>query len=109
MSPLTSHLPARTSLVVVFDTAHSYPVTARVGPFNASYVKLFFDYLNSLAPNYPFKVLPYAYFGEINDLISNYFYATTADPIQCEPENENTTAFQCAAYLLSGGVVDATP
>ncbi len=105
---LTFKPPVRTSLVVVFDTAHTYPVTAGMGPFNASYIDGFFDYLQNLAPSYQYKTLPYSYYGQVHDLITNSMYVTTADPIQCQSDDEDA-GNTCAAYLLSGGVAGATP
>ncbi|KAK0649223.1 hypothetical protein B0T16DRAFT_326601 [Cercophora newfieldiana] len=98
----------RTSLVVVFDTAHSYEVTAGFGPFNASYIDPFFDRLASLAPGYPFSTLPYSFYGPVHDLITNPFYTTTVEPTQCQALEDDGSS-QCAAYLLSGGVAQLAP
>ena len=94
--------------MVVYDTAHSYPVTAGVGPFNASYISPFFNYLSDLAPDYQFKVLPYSYYGGVHNLITNPFYTTTTEPVLCQPDGHDDTG-HCASYLLSGGVVGTTP
>jgi len=93
---------------VVFDTTHSYAVTAGVGPFNASLVAPFFEDLRDLAPGYQFNTLPYSYYGLVNDLITNPFYTTTAEPVQCQAAKEDG-ADDCAAYLMSGGVMMTTP
>ncbi|KAK1750897.1 hypothetical protein QBC47DRAFT_88788 [Echria macrotheca] len=98
----------RTSLVTVFDTASTYRATAGVGPFNASYIAPFFEGLKARSPGYQFNVLPYSYYGPVHDLVTNSFFTTTADPIACQPGEQDHTA-GCAAYLLSGGVVGATP
>ena len=100
--------PVRTSLIVVFDTVHSDTVTAGVGPFNASYVAPFFESLKALEPGYPFNILPYSYTGQVHDLITNPFYTTTTDPIECQNNGQDSVA-QCAAYLLSGGIVNMVP
>jgi len=94
----------RTSLVTEFDTAISYDVTAGVGPFNESYVSSFFEDLNSTAPDYPFSILPYSYYGMVNNLITNSAISTVVDSITCRDEDAD-----CAAYLLSGGVWETAP
>jgi hypothetical protein len=93
--------------VTVFDTAHTYDVTAGVGPFNGSYVQPFFDYLVKLSPGYPFKVMPYSYSNLVNDLVTNPLYSTTTSPIQCTSAGDRST--DCASFLFSGGVVGTTP
>lgn len=95
-------------MIVVFDTVHSNTVTAGVGPFNASYITPFFDNLKALSPGYPFNILPYSYTGQVHDLITNPFYTTTTDPIECQNNGQDSVA-QCAAYLLSGGIVNMVP
>ncbi|KAK4445907.1 hypothetical protein QBC34DRAFT_306007 [Podospora aff. communis PSN243] len=99
----------RTSLVVVFDTTHSYPVTAGVGPFNASYVAPFFQALRDLAPSYEFNTLPYSYYGPVHDLVVNPYYTTTTEPVDCQAAVKDDGADVCAAYILSGGLVLTTP
>jgi hypothetical protein len=90
--------------VTVFDTAESYNVTAGVGPFNASYIPGFLETLNSTAPEYPFSILPYTYYGMINNLISNPIISSAADTTACLDDEED-----CASYLLSGGVWQTAP
>ncbi|KAK0611883.1 hypothetical protein B0T14DRAFT_595249 [Immersiella caudata] len=101
----------RTSLVVVFDTTHSYPVTAGVGPFNASYVAPFFQRFRDLAPTASarFSTLPYSYYGPVHDLVVNPYYTTTTEPVKCQAVVKEDGADVCAAYILSGGLVLTTP
>ena len=95
---------------MVFDTAYTYDVTAGTGPFNASYVDSFFTDLAALEKNYTYAVLPYSYYGPANDLITNPFYTTTTTPLGCEvAAAERDSAADCAAYLVSGGVVGLAP
>ena len=97
-----SHFLVRTSFITVYDTAVSYNVTAGVGPFNGSLVRPFLSYVSSLSPEYPFKVIPYSYYAVVYNLVANSMFSTVAAPLGCHGE-------RCAAYLLSGGVIMATP
>ncbi|KAH6687226.1 hypothetical protein F5X68DRAFT_9182 [Plectosphaerella plurivora] len=87
----------QTSTVVVYDTAHTYDVTAGVGPFNASLVAGFMDYMNATSAGYNFRVLPYTYYSVVNNLITNPIYSSVAAPIDCDGS-------ECTSYIFSGGI-----
>jgi hypothetical protein len=87
----------QTSTVVVYDTAHTYDVTAGVGPFNASLVQGYMDFLNATPVGYDYRVLPYTYSSVVSNLVTNPIYSSVAAPIACSgPE--------CTSYILSGGI-----
>lgn len=97
----TQH-PVKTTRITVYDTLLTYNVTAGVGPFNASYVQPYFDYLKALSPDYEYEVLPYSSYAIAYDLVTNPTYATESLPISCQDG-------ECDSYLLSGGVLMTTP
>lgn len=84
-------------MVVVYDTAHSYNVTAGVGQFNASLVDRFMDSINISASGYEHKVLPYSYYGAVHNLVANPVFSNVAEPVICRSE-------ACLSYILSGGI-----
>jgi len=81
---------------------HTYNITAGVGAFDGKLVHPYLEYLASLSPEYPFQVLPYTYYAAVYNLVANSMFSTVAEPIDCQGE-------WCVAYLLSGGVIMATP
>ncbi|KAK4445350.1 hypothetical protein QBC34DRAFT_441760 [Podospora aff. communis PSN243] len=94
-----------TTIITVYDTAHSYNATAGVGPFNASLVEPFIKQLNSMSPpDYPYQVLPYSIYAVVYNLMANPWYSTVVDPIAC-PDPSN----RCESYLLSGGTLLMEP
>lgn len=93
----------------MYDTGHTYPVSAGIGPFNASLVEPFMQRLKALAPSYKYSTLPYSYYGVVQDLVINPFYSTAAQPLYCEARSHQDGADDCAAYLFSGGTVLSTP
>lgn len=89
--------------MAVYDAILTYNVTAGVGPINGSYVVVpFMEHLQSLAPEYPYQVLPYNYFAAAYNLVTTPMYTTLAEPISCNGSD-------CFAYLLSGGLEMVTP
>lgn len=91
-----------TSLITVYDTAHTYSVTAGVGPFNGSLVQPFRDFLHSLAPTYPYETLPYSYFAAAYTLVVNPLVSVVAETHEC---SDNL----CVSYILSGGLEMVVP
>ncbi|KAI9158772.1 hypothetical protein HJFPF1_06770 [Paramyrothecium foliicola] len=91
-----------TSLITVYDTSHSYEVTAGVGAFNGSLVEPFKEFLHSLAPKYTYETLPYTYFAAAYTLVVNPLISTVSQPVNCQPDD-------CASYLLSGGLMMVAP
>lgn len=94
-----------TEVTTVYDTALTYNVTAGVGHFNGSLVRLYLDYIHSLDTGYQYRVLPYNNFAVVYNLVTNPTYATSSAPVQCK----QTLDRSCFSYLLSGGAVMATP
>ncbi|KAK3362192.1 hypothetical protein B0T24DRAFT_538097 [Lasiosphaeria ovina] len=92
----------RTSFVVIYDTAHSYEVTAGVGPFNSSYVHTFLGMLQNSSIGYDYRVLPYTYYAVVYSLVTNPMFSTVTEPIWCSQTN-------CRSFLFSGGVLMTTP
>lgn len=95
-------LLVNTSIITVYDTAHAYSAIAGVGPFNASLVQPFIDFLQSLTPEYPYQVFPYQYFAPVYTLVANSLLSTVVDAVNC-----NGTG--CTSYLLTGGLEMVTP
>ncbi|KAF4967229.1 hypothetical protein FSARC_5208 [Fusarium sarcochroum] len=91
-----------TSLVTVYDTSHKYNVTAGVGPFNGSLVPPFMRYIQSLAPEYPYHVLPYTYYAAVYALVANPLVSTVIDSSTWQGDD-------CISYLLSGGLSMVAP
>lgn len=91
-----------TSSVIVYDTAHTYPVTAGVGPFNGSLVQPFRSFLHTLRPGYAYETIPYNYLASAYTLVVNPLIATVANPRTC-------VAKPCISYLLSGGLTTVIP
>lgn len=89
-------------MVVVYDTTHSYDVTAGTGPFNAAYVDEMMDFLDSSDAGYEHRVLPYSYYSVVYNLVTNPVFSTAQPPIQCDHP-------LCLSYLLTGGVVMTAP
>ena len=103
MESLISDLePANTSSATIYDTALAYNVSAGVGRFNASLVEPFMEFMQSLAPEYPYQVLPFTYFASVYVLVLNPLFSTITSPIQCQGQG-------CVSYLLSGGLSMAGP
>ncbi|KAK0622479.1 hypothetical protein B0T14DRAFT_494129 [Immersiella caudata] len=96
----------RTSVVTVYDTIESFEASAGVGPFNGSYVEPFLKSLTRTAPDHPFSILPYTYYGIVYNLISNPLFTTAVDPLHCSKSINN---MDCQSYLLSGGLSMVTP
>lgn len=95
--------PDNTDLKTVYDTAYTYPVSAGVGPFNATLVEPFTSFLQGLSPTYPYTVLPYTYYAAAYTLVLNPLIATIAEPVAC-------TAHQsCMSYLFTGGLSMVAP
>ena len=95
--------PVNTTIIVVYDTVHSYSSTAGLGPFNASLVAPFIKQLNSLSPGYPFQVLPFSVYAVVYNLMANPWFSTVLQPIEC-PDSRH-----CESYLLSGGALLMEP
>ncbi|KAK7917442.1 hypothetical protein PG985_011050 [Apiospora marii] len=91
-----------TSYNTIYETALTYNVTAGVGPFNGSLVHPFLDFLESLAPDYPYTTLPYNYYAMAGSLITYPMLGLVAEPIYCEGQG-------CFSYLLSSGLEMAVP
>ncbi|KAK4448934.1 hypothetical protein QBC34DRAFT_352135 [Podospora aff. communis PSN243] len=96
----------RTSIVTVYDTIEPFEGSAGVGPFNGSYLDGFLQSLANTAPDHPFSILPYSYYGIVYNLISNPLFTTAVDPLHCSKSVNN---MDCQAYLLSGGLSMITP
>ncbi|KAJ4407286.1 hypothetical protein N0V82_009955 [Gnomoniopsis sp. IMI 355080] len=94
-----------TSNITLYDTLYTYDVTAGVGPFNASLVHPFIDYLQGLSPDYPYTVLPYTQFCAAYTLVLNPLIATVSEPVACISD----TPGDCMSYLLSGGLEMVAP
>lgn len=94
--------PVNTSLVTVYDTAHSYESSAGVGPFNSSLVAPFIKRINTLSPGYPYQVLPFSIYAAVSNLVANPWFTTVMDPVQCSGPH-------CESYLLSGGALLMEP
>lgn len=94
--------PDRTSESTVYETAVSYNATAGVGTFNSSLVEPFFDFLGSLAPDYPYTTLPYSYYSMAGSLVTYPVFGAPVDPVYCEDDD-------CFSYLLSGGLEMVIP
>ena len=73
-----------------------------MGPFNDSLIEPFEKFLQSLAPDYPYQILPFTYFASVYILVLNPLFGTIASPFQC-------TGPDCVAYTLSGGLSMAGP
>lgn len=91
-----------TSIVTVYDTARTRNATAGVGPFNASLIEPFTNYLRLLAPSYPYQVLPFTYLAAVYILVLNPLISTVSEPVRCEGD-------KCVSYLLSGGLEMVAP
>lgn len=89
-------------MVTVYDTAHSYNVTAGVGTFNGSYVQPFKDFLHTLSPTYEYETLPYSYFAGAYTLVINPLVSVVAQTRGCADN-------LCASYILSGGLEMVIP
>jgi len=59
--------------------------------------------IKSTAPDYPYSILPYSYYGMISNLVLNPIISTVMDTTTCINDTE------CASYLLSGGVWVTAP
>lgn len=86
----------------MYDTAHTYAVTAGVGPFNGSLVQPFRDFLHSLSPTYPYDTPPYTYFAAAYTLAVNPLVSVVAETPGC---SDNL----CMSYILSGGLEMVVP
>jgi hypothetical protein len=95
-------LTVNTTLVTVYDSRHRYDVTAGVGPFNGSLVRPFMKYIHSLAPDYPYNVLPYTYHAAVYALVANPLVSTLIETPSCQKSN-------CISYLLNGGLSMVAP
>lgn len=91
-------LPVDTSMIVVYDTALSYEAVAGVGPFNASLVDRFMDYMSSPLPGDDTQVLPYTYYSVVHNLVTNPVFSNVHEPVSCDG-----LARDCTSYVLSGG------
>ena len=92
--------------MTIYDTVDSFKVSAGVGHFNASYVDGFFQTLADTAPDYPYNIVPYTFYGIVYNLVTNPLFTTSVDPIDCEKSDDS---IDCQAYLLSGGLSLVTP
>ncbi|KAI9766721.1 MAG: hypothetical protein M1840_006365 [Geoglossum simile] len=92
----------KTTLATAHDPIHTYDATAGVGQFNGSYVKPFFEKLQNPNPEYRYRVMPYSIHAIVYNLVVNSLYSTVSPPINCEGRN-------CDSYLLTGGLIMATP
>lgn len=86
----------------VYDTAHTYAVTAGIGPFNGSLLQPFRDYLHALGPTYQYETLPYSYFAISYNLVVNPLVSMVMETRGCSNN-------LCASYILSGGLETANP
>ncbi|KAK3395199.1 hypothetical protein B0H63DRAFT_556259 [Podospora didyma] len=100
---LLAGILVNTSTVTVYDTAHTFNVTAGVGPFNSSLVDPFVKFIRSLAPQYPYQVQPFSYIAWVYILLLNPLTSTVASPVRCPGEGG------CTSYLLSGGLSMVAP
>ncbi|KAK3348925.1 hypothetical protein B0T25DRAFT_581980 [Lasiosphaeria hispida] len=78
------------------DAAHSYPVTAGIGPFNASYAEPFTKQVKGSQPGYGYQILPYSYFATAHSLVSNAMFSTTSISSRCATSNYDN----CVSYLF---------
>jgi hypothetical protein len=65
-------------------------------------VQPFIKFLDSLSPDYHYQVIPYSFYAVVYNLVGNSMFSTVTDPVTCHGDN-------CVSYLLSGGVLMATP
>ena len=77
-------------------------MTAGVGPFNSSLITPFINSLQSLAPDYPYQVLPFTCYAAVYALVLNPLLSTRSSPVSCKTSN-------CTSYLLSGGLSMVAP
>jgi len=66
----------------------------------------FLDSLAQTAPDYPFSIVPYTFYGIVYNLVANPLFTTVVDPIGC---TKSADSIDCQAYLLSGGLSLVTP
>lgn len=100
----TAPTSVRTSVITVYDTADSWPVSAGVGQFNQSLVAPFLAGLTSV-PGYNYTILPYTYFAAVYVLVANPLVSTT---ISTARDNCHGKEY-CISYLLSGGLEMVAP
>lgn len=86
----------------MYDTARTYPVTAGVGPYNASYLEPFKRFLAGNVPDYKYQVTPYSYFAPIYNLVINPMHSAAVPAVNC-------SGVSCSSYLLTGGLEMVTP
>ncbi|KAK0654852.1 hypothetical protein B0T16DRAFT_383864 [Cercophora newfieldiana] len=105
LSDLLLYNKVNTTIITVYDTAHTYNATAGVGPFNTSLVEPFIKQLNSMSPpSYPYQILPFSIYAVVYNLMANPWYSTVMEPISCPDP-----AGRCESYLLSGGTLLMEP
>lgn len=78
------------------------PSQQGLGPFNASLVQPYRDFLHSLAPAYPYETLPYSSFAAAYTLVVNPLVSVVTETHGC-------TDNLCMSYILSGGLEMVVP
>lgn len=86
-----------TSFVTIYDTALTFNATADVGSFSGSLVQPFLKSLQEMAPQYPYTILPYSYYGIAYTLFLDPLLGTISEPVHC-PGGDPTTACRTSSW-----------